>query len=74
MVKYRLRLNSLAGLDEDLKKRVFKDVNYLYVTSYEKVGNYLEGTIEESSLVRNTTNYFPFKIPCKIVYSIEEVI
>lgn len=74
MVSYRLRLKSLKGLDNDLKKRVFKDVNYLYVTNYEKVGEYLEGTIEESSLARGTTNYIPFKIPCRLISSIEEVI
>lgn len=74
MRNYRFHLRSLAGLDSETKRRVFKDTMYMYVTDYKEVGDYLEGTIDESSITRNTTNYFPFKIPLKLVSSIEEVI
>lgn len=73
MLNYRLTLRSFNELDEELKRYVFKNTKTLYVTDYDKVEDYLEGTIEESCIVRKTTNYFPFKIPLKLVDTIEEI-
>lgn len=73
MRKYRFHLNSYDGVSDEVKRRIFKDVKCLYVTTYKEVGRNYEGEIEEHSVLTNKTNYIPFRIPQKIVSYIEDV-
>lgn len=71
---YCLWLSSLKDIDSETLRRVFKDIRCMYITTYQEVGDFIEGTIDESSVLKNSTNYFSFRIPRKSVRLIEEII
>lgn len=73
MRNYCFHLKSYEGISDEIKRRIFKDVNCLYVTTYKEVGRDYEGIIEEHSVLTNKTNSIPFRIPQKIVSYIEDV-
>lgn len=73
MRNYCIHLKTLAGIDKETLRRVFKDVKCMYVTTYEEKGKDFVGTIEEYSTLTNMTNSIPFRVPQKIVSYIEDL-
>lgn len=73
MRNYCFHLKTLDGIDKETLRRVFKDTQCMYVTTFKESGHDYTGTIEEHSILTNKTNSISFRIPQRIVSYIEDI-